>query len=80
MDDWLQQLATALGVEPVDEGQITEILDAARDIAHNVERKVTPVGTFLLGAAVQRRIGFGTPATDALQDALVDLRAALPPS
>jgi hypothetical protein len=80
MDDWLQQLAAALGVDPVDEAQITDLLDAARDVAHTVERKVTPVATFLLGAAVQRRIGHGARSSDALHDALVDLRAVLPDS
>jgi hypothetical protein len=79
-DEWLHQLAIVLGVDPVDEAQISDILDAARDVAHNVERKLTPVSTFLLGAAVQRRIGHGASASDALQDALVDLRSALPPA
>ena len=78
MDEWLEQLATALGVDPVDEGQVVEILDAARDVAHNVERKLTPVAAFLLGAAVQRRIGHGATSSDALQDALVELRSVLP--
>ena len=78
MEEWLQQLAVALGVDPVDEAQVSDILDAARDIAHGVERKVTPIGTFLLGAAVQRRIGHGATSSDALRDALVDLRSVLP--
>jgi hypothetical protein len=51
-DEWLHRLATILGVDPVDEAQIGDILDAARDVAHNVERKLTPVSTFLLGAAL----------------------------
>jgi hypothetical protein len=78
--EWLQRLATTLGVDPVDEAQITDILDAARDVAHKVERKLTPVSTFLLGAAVQRRIGHGATSSDALQDALTDFRSALPPT
>ena len=57
MDDWLKALAITLGVDPLDEGQIAELLDVARDVAHGVERKATPMATFLLGAAVQRRIG-----------------------
>jgi len=80
MDEWLAQLATSLGVDPIDEGQIADILDAARDVAHTVERKVTPIAAFLLGAAVQRRIGHGATLSDALQDALADLRSALPPT
>ena len=79
-EEWLHRLATILGVDPVDEAQIGDILDAARDVAHNVERKLTPVSTFLLGAATQRRIGHGATSSDALQDALTDFRSALPPT
>lgn len=78
MDDWLRQLAVTLGVDPLDEDQVDSLLVVARDVAHAVERRATPVATFLLGAAVQRRIGHGATARDALGDALVDLRAALP--
>jgi Domain of unknown function (DUF6457) len=80
MDDWLRTVAITLGVDPLDEGQIAELLDVARDVAHTVERKATPMATFLLGAAVQRRIGHGATAPDAFQDAVVELRTHLPGS
>jgi hypothetical protein len=63
---------------PLDRGQIAQLLDVARDVAHGVERKATPMATFLLGAAVQRRIGHGATATDAFDDALAELRGVLP--
>jgi hypothetical protein len=78
MDDWLASLAITLGVDPLDEGQVGELLDVARDVAHRVERKATPMATFLLGAAVQRRIGHGATATDAFGDAVAELRSRLP--
>ncbi len=78
MDDWLTTLAITLGVDPLDEGQIAELLDVARDVAHGVERKATPMATFLLGAAVQRRIGHGATASEALDDAVAELRGHLP--
>jgi hypothetical protein len=78
MDDWLMKAAITLGVDPLDEGQVAELLDVARDVAHGVERKMTPMATFLLGAAVQRRIGHGSTAEDAFQDALTELRTILP--
>ena len=78
MDDWLRGLAAALGVDPIDDEQVETLLGVARDVAHNVERKATPLATFLLGAAVQRRIGHGATAEDALADALADLRSVLP--
>ena len=78
MQDWLRGLALSLGVDPLEDDQVEALLVIARDVAHGVERRATPVATFLLGAAVQRRIGHGATATEAFGDALVDLRAALP--
>jgi uncharacterized protein DUF6457 len=77
MDDWLRTLALTLGVDPLDQDQVVEVLGVARDVAHEVERKATPVATFLLGAAVQRRIGHGSTAAEALQDAVSELRTQL---
>jgi hypothetical protein len=78
MDDWIRTAATTLGVDPLGDDQIEELLGVARDVAHGVERKVTPLATFLLGAAVQRRIDHGASAVDAFADAMTDLRGALP--
>lgn len=78
MEDWLRLLAGTLGVDPLDDDQIETILEVARDVAHGVERRATPLATFLLGAAVQRRIGHGVTPSDGLADALVDLRSVLP--
>ncbi len=78
MEDWLRQLAVTLGVDPLNDDQVDALLVVARDVAHGVERRATPIAAFLLGAAVQRRIGHGATANDAMADALVDLRAALP--
>ncbi len=59
MQDWLETAATALGVDPVDDETQERLLGVARDVAHGVERKLTPIATFLLGEAVQRRIDAG---------------------
>jgi Domain of unknown function (DUF6457) len=80
MDDWLTTMATTLGVDPLDRRQTARLLDVARDVAHGVERKATPLATFLLGAAVQRRIGHGSTAGEAFDAAVTDLRSVLPPS
>jgi len=80
MDNWLTAIAITLGVDPLDEGQIAELLDVARDVAHGVERKATPMATFLLGAAVQRRIGHGSTSQEAFDDAVTELRTMLPGS
>ena len=79
MDAWLVTLATRLGVDPLTDDQVMELLGVARDVAHGVERRATPLATFLLGAAAQRRIGRGATAADAFADALTELQTTLPP-
>jgi uncharacterized protein DUF6457 len=79
MDAWLETLASTLGVDPLTDDQVMELLGVARDVAHGVERRATPLATFLLGAAAQRRIGHGATASDAFGDALTELRTTLPP-
>jgi len=79
METWLGALATILGVDPLGEDQVRELLGVARDVAHGVERRATPLAAFLLGAATQRRIGHGATAADAFADALTELQTTLPP-
>ena len=77
MDDWLQRLATTIGVDTLTEEQAEELLVAARDVAHGVERKITPLVTFLLGAAVQRGIGHGRTHEEAFDQVMASLRTIL---
>lgn len=52
LDRWVRDLAAALDVEePFDSD---ELLDAARVIAHRVERRAAPLSTFLIGVAAGR--------------------------
>lgn len=53
MDDWLAAAGPALGVRP-DEVPAGELLDVARDVAHNVLRPGAPVTAYLMGLAVGR--------------------------
>jgi hypothetical protein len=78
MNDWLGTLASTLGVDPLDPEQTSDLLEVARDVAHGVERRATPLATFLLGAAVRRRIEHGATAVDAFRDALTEMRKQLP--
>ncbi len=75
---WLDELAAALGIDPLGPDETTDLLDAARDVAHGVERKVTPLAAFVLGMATERRVAAGQGRDDALEGALGDLRATLP--
>ena len=60
MSDWIEQAAAALGVDPIDDDSQERLLGAARDVAHGVENASSRRSrTYLLGAAVQRRVAAG---------------------
>ena len=77
MDDWLDRLVLTIGVDPLTDEQMEDLLVAARDVAHGVERKITPLATFLLGAAVQREIGHGRTHAEAFDQVMASLRTIL---
>lgn len=54
-EGWLELVSRELGIDV--EIELGALLDTARDVAHNVERKATPLTTFLLGVAVGRSRG-----------------------
>lgn len=64
LDDWIVELAEALGVDP---GSVDRdlLLDVARDAAHGVARPAAPLTTFLVGLAAGRRGG----SADAVREA-----------
>jgi len=77
MADWIEQAAAALVVEPIDDDMQERLLGVARDVAHGVERKLTPIATYLLGEAVQRRVAAGEARARAFSAALADLERAI---
>jgi hypothetical protein len=78
MEAWIDRLASALDEEPASAAEASQILTAARDVAHGVERKITPVSTFLLGIAVGRRMAGGSSRSEALAASVSALRSILP--
>ncbi len=56
LDEWLSQLGDELGIADVelDDRAVGQLLEVARDAAHQVERVAAPLTTFLLGVAVGR--------------------------
>jgi uncharacterized protein DUF6457 len=74
IDAWVNDLAEALGVEAPGTGEISQLLDVARDVAHGVERRLTPVATYVLGASVQHRIAGGAAREEALAEAVATLQ------
>jgi hypothetical protein len=79
-DAWLEELARTQGVDALSDGEVESLLNVARDVAHRVERKVTPLAAFLLGMAVERRISTGASRGEALDDTIAELAGLLPGS
>jgi hypothetical protein len=80
MGTWIDLLADTLGQERLSDGERTRLLAAARDVAHRVERKTTPLATYLLGSAVARSVAGGADRSAAFETALASLEDALPGS
>lgn len=78
MSEWTDQLARTLGVAPIDAVLEGPLLKASREVAHRVERKDTPLSTYLLGVAAGGRIAAGSDPADALRDVVATLLASLP--
>ncbi|MEU7903881.1 DUF6457 domain-containing protein [Actinoplanes sp. NPDC049118] len=53
LDAWIRAACAELDLVPADVDS-TEVLDVARDVAHNVLRPGAPVTTYLMGVAVGR--------------------------
>jgi hypothetical protein len=79
MDKWIDDLARTLGEEPLTSAETAQLLDAARDVAHRVERKFTPLSTFVIGCAVGRQLSSGADRTESIAATLRQLQAGLPP-
>jgi len=68
MNEWLVRWAEALGERPVTNEEIGEMLSLSRDVAHQVERKMAPLSTYLAGIHVGRRLAEGVNTHDALEE------------
>jgi hypothetical protein len=79
MNGWIDDLAEALEADPLTTSETDRLLRIARDVAHRVERKDTPLASFLLGVHVARRTAAGSPRAVALDDAIALAEALLPP-
>ena len=80
MEDWIDRLAAALGEDPLSESETTRLLGVSREVAHRVERKITPLAAFLLGSATGGSVAGGASRADALAAALATLERLLPAS
>jgi Domain of unknown function (DUF6457) len=79
-DAWLDRLSDQLGVDALSADERSRVLAVARDVAHGVERRITPLATFLLGAAVAKRASEGSSFEDALRSGVDAVRSLIPES
>jgi hypothetical protein len=79
MDTWMEELAEALGERPLDRVESGALLRLSREVAHGVERKFAPLSTFLVGAAVGRRVAAGEDRGEAFADAVAAALGVIPP-
>jgi Domain of unknown function (DUF6457) len=78
MEAWIDQLAEALGEDVLGPRETAALLEVAREVAHRVERRITPLSTFLMGMAAGRSQAGGASRSQALQTALDTARSLLP--
>jgi hypothetical protein len=50
-EEWIDTIASALGVEAPDEATVERLLDLAGAAAHRSERTAAPIACFLVGRA-----------------------------
>lgn len=79
MSGWIDDLAETLEVDALTPSETNHLLRIARDVAHRVERKGTPLAAFLLGMHVSRRTADGSTRQVAIDDAIALTEALLPP-
>jgi hypothetical protein len=64
LETWTAQLSKALGIDV--DVEIDDILDIAREAAHQVDRPAAPITTFLIGYAAAARGGSSTDVSDCI--------------
>ncbi len=78
MTEWIDRLADGMGLQPLSAAESERLLRASRDVAHRVERRITPLSTFLLGMGVAARMAQGASREIAFDDAIDSLLRRLP--
>jgi hypothetical protein len=64
LSGWTAELSAALGLDV--EVEIDDILDVAREAAHQVDRPAAPLTTFLVGYAAASRGGSADDISDCI--------------
>jgi Domain of unknown function (DUF6457) len=78
--DWIEGFANELELEQLSKHEVDHLLTSARDVAHRIERKITPLAMYLVGVAVGRELANGRTRDEAIEDAIHTLLFRLPPA
>jgi hypothetical protein len=78
MESWIDLLAETLGEDTLSNAETARLLGVSRDVAHRVERKVTPLAAFVMGSAVGRSLAGGATREDALTAVVETVEGLLP--
>lgn len=70
LDEWVEKVCAELNID--DDVDVDELLDLARDVAHEVERRAAPIATFIVGLAAGRG-----DAVDSVEEAVDRVRATI---
>ncbi len=76
--EWIDRLADGLGLEELSGEETVRLLAASREVAHRVERKVTPLAAFLVGLNAGKAMAEGTTRAIAFDEAVDQLLRRLP--
>lgn len=78
MSAWIDELAERFALEPFSEDETDRLLRVARDVAHRVERRCTPLAAFLMGMDVASRVAGGASREAAVDASIAAVEALLP--
>ena len=75
--EWVNALANELRLDAISKHEADHLLAASREVAHRVERKVTPLAMYVVGMAVGRQLA-EKARDDAIEDVIHTLLVRLP--
>jgi hypothetical protein len=77
MTSWIDELAHGMGIDPPSPPESERLLRASREVAHRVERRITPLSTFVLGMGLATRMAQGESREEAFDRVLGSLEDRL---
>jgi hypothetical protein len=75
--EWVNGLATELRLDVLSKHEADHVLAVAREVAHRVERKATPLALYVVGLAVGRQLA-DRGRDEAIEDVIHTLLLRLP--